>query len=118
MWQVVGGSLNRAYMLRSVQEATHPLSESLANLERQRAALLREISRLGDFRAGSITGTGGRCGNPRCHCHHPHDPGHEPHPRLTYKIHGLSSRVRVKANTAPPERWYAFRRTTSSGRSG
>jgi hypothetical protein len=43
---------------------------------------------LGDFRPGSITGTGGRCGNRNCHCHRPDDLGHAPHPRLTYKRDG------------------------------
>jgi hypothetical protein len=64
------------------------MTDSLADLEQQRAKLLRQISELEDFRAGSITGTGGRCGNPRCHCHRPGDPGHRPHPRLTYKANG------------------------------
>jgi hypothetical protein len=64
------------------------MPESLADLEQQRAAVLRRISELEDFRAGSITGTGGRCGNPGCHCHRPNDPGHRPHPRLTYKVNG------------------------------
>ena len=62
--------------------------ESVADLEQQRAAVLRQISELDDFRAGSITGTGGCCGNPGCHCHRPNDPGHRPHPRLTYKVNG------------------------------
>ena len=61
------------------------MPQSLAELEQQRAALLHQISQLGAFRAGSITGTGGRCGNRNCHCHRPKDPGHSPHPRLTYK---------------------------------
>jgi hypothetical protein len=62
--------------------------EPLADLEQQRAAVLRQISELDDFRAGSITGTGGRCGNPGCHCHRPKDAGHPPHLRLTYKVNG------------------------------
>ena len=61
------------------------MPQSLPELEQQRAALLQQISELGDFRAGSITGTGGKCGNRNCHCHRPKDPGHGPHPRLTYK---------------------------------
>lgn len=61
---------------------------SLAQLEQERAALLQQIATLGDFRPGSITGTGGRCGNPGCHCHRANDPGHAPHPRLTYKVGG------------------------------
>lgn len=64
------------------------MPESLADLEQQRAAVVRQISELEEFRAGSITGTGGRCGNPHCHCHRPDDPGHRPHPRLTYKVNG------------------------------
>jgi len=64
------------------------MSKSLAELEQQRAAVLRQISELEDFRPGSITGTGGRCGTPGCHCHRPEDPGHNPHPRLTYKVNG------------------------------
>jgi hypothetical protein len=64
------------------------MSDSLADLEQQRAAVLRQISELEDFRAGSITGTGGQCGNPGCHCHLPGDPGHRPHSRLTYKVNG------------------------------
>ncbi|MGO8718463.1 MAG: DUF6788 family protein [Acidobacteriaceae bacterium] len=64
------------------------MPDSRADLERQRAAILRQISELEDFRAGSITGTGGRCGNRGCHCHRPDDPGHRPHPRLTYKVNG------------------------------
>jgi hypothetical protein len=64
------------------------MPESLTDLEQQRAAVVRQISELEDFRAGSITGTGGRCGNPGCHCHRQGDPGHQPHPRLTYKVEG------------------------------
>ncbi len=64
------------------------MTQSLTALEQQRSSLLEEMLDLGDFRPGSITGTGGRCGNPGCHCHGPQDPGHGPHPRLTYKLHG------------------------------
>lgn len=61
---------------------------SLPALESQRAELLREISQLGDLRPGSITATRGTCGNPKCHCHRPQDPGHGPNWRLTYKAKG------------------------------
>jgi hypothetical protein len=40
------------------------------------------------MRSGSITGTGGRCGNPKCHCHGAGDPGHGPYYRLTRKVDG------------------------------
>jgi len=64
---------------------------SLSELEQRRAALLQHISELGDLRPGSITGTGGRCGNRGCHCHRPNDAGHSPHPRLTYKVAGKTA---------------------------
>jgi hypothetical protein len=47
-----------------------------------------QIAQLGDMRSGSITGTGGRCGNPNCHCHRAGDPGHGPYYRLTRKVKG------------------------------
>ena len=76
-----------AYIIREI-EAPLYMPDSLPVLEAHRQALLDQISRLGDFRPGSITSTRGRCGNPRCHCHRPHDPGHGPNDRLTYKRKG------------------------------
>jgi hypothetical protein len=64
------------------------MSELLPALEAQRASIQQQISRLGDMRTGSITTTGGRCGNPRCHCHQKDDPRHGPFYRLTRKING------------------------------
>jgi hypothetical protein len=66
------------------------MPDSLMALEAERDDLLAEFSKLGDLRRGSITGTGGRCGNPNCHCHGETDPGHGPHLRLTYKVGGKS----------------------------
>jgi len=64
------------------------MPDSLPTLEMQRAAIQHKIAQLGDMRAGSITTTGGRCGNPRCHCHEKDDPGHGPFYRLTRKLNG------------------------------
>jgi hypothetical protein len=64
------------------------MSESLSALESRRAGIQQQIGQLGDLRAGSITTTAGRCGNPRCHCHKKDDPGHGPFYRLTRKIGG------------------------------
>jgi hypothetical protein len=64
------------------------MSDARLDLEKRRSEVLAEISTLGDFRPGSIPATSGRCGNPNCHCHQPHDPGHGPHLRLTYKVQG------------------------------
>ena len=57
----------------------------LADLENRRATVLFELANLSDMRAGSITGTAGRCGNPNCHCHQPGDAGQRPYFRLTRK---------------------------------
>ena len=64
------------------------MSDSLASLESRRVAVQSQLAQLSDLRAGSITGTGGRCGNPNCHCHKPEDPGHGPYYRLTRKVDG------------------------------
>jgi hypothetical protein len=64
------------------------MPDSLADLEARRAAVQMQIAQLGDMRSGSITGTGGRCGNPNCHCHRADDPGHGPYYRLTRKLNG------------------------------
>ena len=64
------------------------MRESLLNLESRRAAIQTQVAQLGDMRSGSITATGGRCGNPKCHCHGPGDPGHGPYFRLTRKRDG------------------------------
>ena len=64
------------------------MRDPLPELERRRADLLAQILHLADFRPGSITATQGRCGNPKCHCHQPGEPGHGPNLRLTYKVDG------------------------------
>ena len=64
------------------------MPDSVLELEKRRSAVLAQIAALGDFRPGSISATGGRCGNPNCHCHKPDDPGHGPNLRLTYKFQG------------------------------
>jgi hypothetical protein len=64
------------------------MTTSLTALETQRADIQRRMGQLGDMRSGSITTTGGRCGNPGCHCRKDGDPGHGPFHRLTRKIEG------------------------------
>ncbi|MBZ5705907.1 MAG: hypothetical protein LAN63_11170 [Acidobacteriia bacterium] len=64
------------------------MPDSLAQLEKQRTELFRQIIRLGDFRRGSVTTTSGKCGKPVCHCARPNDPGHGPSFRLTRKVQG------------------------------
>jgi hypothetical protein len=64
------------------------MSDSLADLEGRRTSVQAQIAHLGDMRSGSITGTGGHCGNPNCHCRRAGDPGHGPYFRLTRKLGG------------------------------
>src|ERR1700733_5540832 len=64
------------------------MPDSLLDLEGRRAAVQLQIAQLGDMRSGSITGTGGRCGNPNCHCYRAGDSGHGPYFRLTRKVKG------------------------------
>jgi hypothetical protein len=64
------------------------MAEQLADLERKRSELLEELSRVGNFRSGSITALTRRCGKPGCRCAQPDDPGHGPNLRLTYKLNG------------------------------
>jgi hypothetical protein len=62
------------------------MPESLVDLGDRRTIIQSQIAQLGDMRSGSITATGGRCGNPNCHCHRAGDPGHGPYHRLTRKV--------------------------------
>ena len=64
------------------------MPDSLSDLESRRTTVQAQIAQLGDMRSGSITKTGGRCGNPNCHCHQAGDAGHGPYYRLTRKVNG------------------------------
>ena len=82
-----------------------------SNCSKQRTQIIRQISELGDLRPGSITSTSGRCGKPSCRCHRPGQPGHGPHPRLTYKLDRktVPSRCRLPPQWAKPSaKWESF----------
>jgi hypothetical protein len=64
------------------------MPESLSELEDRRATLQKQMAELRDMRLGSISATGGRCGNPNCHCHRAGETGHGPYYRLTRKVNG------------------------------
>ncbi len=51
---------------------------SLAELETERDRLFAQLSRVGDFRRGSVTENWRRCGKPNCACADPAHPGHLP----------------------------------------
>jgi hypothetical protein len=66
------------------------MTHDLQQLELRRMEIFKEISSLGDFRAGSITSLMRRCGKKECHCSQAGDPGHGPTLRLTYNRKGKS----------------------------
>lgn len=74
--------------------------DPLSTLVDDRAALLQQISELGDFQPGSITSAVRRCGKPGCHCAKPGDPGHGPHFQLTQKISGKTATQNLPSQAA------------------
>lgn len=65
------------------------MSQSLADLEVNRAKLLQQFLSLGDFRPGTVSAIPRRCGKPNCHCANPDGDGH-PQFRLLRKVEGKS----------------------------
>jgi hypothetical protein len=51
---------------------------SLPELEAQRDRLYVQLSRVGDFRRGSVSENWRKCGKPNCACARPGHPGHGP----------------------------------------
>src|ERR1700730_8186277 len=51
---------------------------SLPELEAERNRLYAQLSRVGDFRRGSVSENWRRCGKPNCACAAPDHPGHGP----------------------------------------
>jgi hypothetical protein len=91
------------------------MNDPLAALEAQRSATQFQISSLGDMRSGCISVTGGKCGNPRCHCHQPNNAGHGPFFRLTRKVKGktvtesFSNPVALRKAQREVEEFHRFR---------
>ena len=82
------------------------MPQSLPGLEGERTHLRGDISKLGDFRSGSVTSGVRRCGKPNCHCAWPQDTGHGPDFRLTYKLKG---KTRTESLPTPAARHKAER---------
>jgi len=82
------------------------MPQTLPALEGERSRLLEGISKLGDFRSGSISSVLRRCGKPNCHCARPPDAGHGPDLRLTYKVNG---KTRTESLPTPAARHKAER---------
>src|ERR1039457_5020150 len=68
----------------------------LAELERRREELYRELAQVGDFRRGSLNAVRRKCGKPGCACAAPGNPGHGPQWNLTRKAGGRTRAVHLK----------------------
>jgi hypothetical protein len=55
------------------------MAETLESLERKRKQLCQKLSRIGDFRRGTLTQRYRRCGKKNCACARPSHRGHGPH---------------------------------------
>jgi hypothetical protein len=64
------------------------LPEDLARLELRRAELYEQLSRVGDFRRGSLNEVRRKCGRPNCACAQPGHPGHGPQYNLSRSAGG------------------------------
>ena len=64
------------------------LPGDLAGLERRRAELYEQLSRVGDFRRGTLRAVRRKCGRPNCACAQPGHPGHGPQYNLSRSVGG------------------------------
>ncbi len=74
--------------------------DELAELERRREELYRELGQVGDFRRGSLNEVRRKCGKPNCACAAPDHPGHGPQYNLTRTVEG---RTRARHLRPGPE---------------
>jgi hypothetical protein len=70
--------------------------DELAELERRRAELFRELGQVGDFRRGSLNEVRRKCGKPNCACAAPGHPGHGPQWNLTRTVDGRTRAVHLR----------------------
>jgi Family of unknown function (DUF6788) len=70
--------------------------DELAELERRREELYRELGRVGDFRRGSLNEVRRKCGKPNCACAAPGHPGHGPQYNLTRTVEGRTRARHLK----------------------
>jgi hypothetical protein len=66
-------------------------------LETQRDDILRQITRLGDMRKGSITEAFRCCGKSACACSALDHPGHGPYYAFTTKVAGKTKTIQLRA---------------------
>ncbi len=71
-------------------------ADELAELDRRRAELYRELAWVGDFRRGSLNQVRRKCGKPNCACAAPGHPGHGPQWNLTRTVEGRTRAVHLR----------------------
>jgi hypothetical protein len=71
--------------------------DDLAGLEHLRAELYEQLSRVGDFRRGSLNEVRRKCGRPNCACAQPGHPGHGPQYNLSRSVDGRTVTRHLKA---------------------
>jgi hypothetical protein len=70
--------------------------DELAELERRREELYRELAQVGDFRRGSLNEVRRKCGKANCACAAPGHRGHGPQWNLTRTVAGRTRAVHLK----------------------
>jgi hypothetical protein len=70
--------------------------DELAELERRRAELYRQLGQVKDFRRGSLNEVRRKCGKANCACAAPGHPGHGPQWNLTRKVDGRTRAVHLR----------------------
>ena len=70
--------------------------DELAELERRREELYRELGQFGDFRRGSLNAVRRKCGKPNCACALEGHRGHGPQWNLTRRVAGKTVNVHLK----------------------
>jgi len=72
------------------------VSDEVAELERRREELYRDLGQVGDFRRGSLNEVRRKCGKPNCACAAPEHPGHGPQWNLTRTVEGRTRAVHLR----------------------
>src|ERR1039458_6360063 len=70
--------------------------DELAELERRREELYRQLGQVGDFRRGSLNEVRRKCGKPNCACAAAVHPGHGPQWNLTRTVEGRRRAARLR----------------------
>ena len=72
------------------------MPDSLDELQAHRTSLLKQLSRTGDMRQGSITEHFSCCGKETCRCHGHDHPGHGPYYAFTKSVDGKTKTLQMR----------------------